>query len=149
ELRPLLRRHTDREQASTTVFTIALLMLAGCAVAAVVQAAASLVGGAARRSTWWRALFNVAQYTLSLAAASLTLRLFGVMPTASRNWHPHTRDIPAVLAAGTAYFVVNLYLVWQAIGIWTGTRLRAILRRDLSRELQVIGATVMLAPLTT
>ena len=149
ELRPLLRRHTDREQASTTVFTIALLMLAGCAVAAVVQAAASLVGGAARRSTWWRALFNVAQYTLSLAAASLTLRLFGVMPTASQNWHPTTGDIPAVLAAGMAYFVVNLYLVWQAIGIWTGTRLRVILRRDLSRELQVVGATIMLAPLIT
>ena len=146
ELRPLLNRHTNREMATTTVFTIALLMLAGLPVAAVVQAAASVVGGTARRSAWWRSLFNVAQYTMSLSAASAVLWLFKVKPTPHHPWYPTTAHIPAILLAGLAYFAVNLYLVWQAISIWTGTPLRVIVRRDLLRELKGISTMIMLAP---
>ena len=150
ELRPLMRlQHTNREAATTTVFTMALLMLAGWPLAAMVQAAASLVGGAAGRRTWWRILFNVSQFTLSLGAACLVLRLFGIVPTPGRPWAPSVTSMAAILLAGVAYFVVNLFFVWQAVALWTGTRLSAIARREWKVEVQVVGASVVLAPLIT
>ncbi|ACU70238.1 diguanylate cyclase/phosphodiesterase [Catenulispora acidiphila DSM 44928] len=150
ELRPLMRlQHTNREAATTTVFTIALLMLAGWPLAAMVQAAASVVGGAAGRKTWWRTLFNVSQFTLSLGAACLVLRCFGVVPTPDRPWAPSVTYLAAILLAGVAYFVVNLFLVWQAVALWTGAPLRGIACREWRVELQVVGASVVLAPLIT
>ena len=150
ELRPLMRlQHTNREAATTTVFTIALLMLAGWPLAAMVQAAASVVGGAAGRKTWWRTLFNVSQFTLSLGAACLVLQLFGIAPTPDRPWAPSVTYLAAILLAGVAYFAVNLSLVWQAVAIWTGVPLRLIALREWKVELQVVGASVVLAPLIT
>ncbi|GAA1997628.1 bifunctional diguanylate cyclase/phosphodiesterase [Catenulispora subtropica] len=150
ELRPLMRlQHTNREAATTTVFTIALLMLAGWPLAAMVQAAASVVGGAAGRKTWWRTLFNVSQFTLSLGAACLVLQVFGIVPTPGRPWAPSVTYLAAILLAGVAYFAVNLFLVWQAVAIWTGVSLRAIALREWKVELQVVGASVVLAPLIT
>ncbi|NUR29774.1 MAG: bifunctional diguanylate cyclase/phosphodiesterase [Catenulispora sp.] len=150
ELRPLMRlQHTNREAATTTVFTIALLMLAGWPLAAMVQAAASIVGGAAGRKTWWRTLFNVSQFTLSLGAACLVLQLFDIVPTPGRTWAPSVTYLAAILLAGVAYFAVNLFLVWQAVAIWTGVSLRAIALREWKVELQVVGASVVLAPLIT
>ncbi|MEZ0111224.1 diguanylate cyclase (GGDEF)-like protein [Catenulispora sp. EB89] len=150
ELRPLMKlQHTNREAATTTVFTIALLMLAGWPLAAMVQAAASLVGGAAGRRTWWRILFNVSQFTLSLGAACLVLRGFGIVPTPGRPWAPSVTSMAAILLAGVAYFVVNLFFVWQAVALWTGVRLIGIARREWRVELQVVGASVVLAPLIT
>ncbi|WP_194895182.1 putative bifunctional diguanylate cyclase/phosphodiesterase [Catenulispora pinisilvae] len=150
ELRPLMKlQHTNREAATTTVFTIALLMLAGWPLAAMVQAAASVVGGAAGRRTWWRILFNVSQYTLSLGAACLVLRLFAIAPTPGRPWAPAVTSMAAILLAGVAYFVVNLFFVWQAIALWTGVNLRGIARREWRVEVQVVGASVVLAPLIT
>ena len=150
ELRPLMRlQHTNREAATTTVFTIALLMLAGWPLAAMVQAAASVVGGAAGRRTWWRILFNVSQFTLSLGAAWLVLRLFGIVPTPGRPWAPSVTSMAAILLAGVAYFVVNLFFVWQAVALWTGAGLRGMVRREWKVEVQVVGASVVLAPLIT
>ncbi|MFD0637997.1 putative bifunctional diguanylate cyclase/phosphodiesterase [Catenulispora yoronensis] len=150
ELRPLMRlQHTNREAATTTVFTIALLMLAGWPLAAMVQAAASVVGGAAGRKTWWRTLYNVSQFTLSLGAACLVLQLFDIVPTPNRPWAPSVTYLAAILLAGVAYFAVNLFLVWQAVAIWTGVSLRAIALREWKVELQVVGASVVLAPLIT
>jgi diguanylate cyclase (GGDEF)-like protein len=150
ELRPLMRlQHTNREAVTTTVFTLALLMLAGWPLAAMVQATASLVGGAAGRRTWWRTLFNVSQFTLSLGAACLVLRTFGIVPTPGRPWTPTVTSMFAILAAGVAYFVVNLFFVWQAVALWTGVGLRGVARREWRVELQVVGASVMLAPLIT
>ena len=148
ELRPLMRlKYTNREVATTTVFTIALLMLAGWPLAALVQAAASLVGGAVKHSTWWRILFNAAQFTLSLGAACLVLRLFGITPTPGKPWPPDFQDTAAILLSGVAYFAVNLFLVWQAVALWTGVRLRAVARREWKVEIQVIWASIVLAPL--
>jgi diguanylate cyclase (GGDEF)-like protein len=150
ELRPLMRlKHTNREAATTTVFTIALLMLAGWPLAAIVQATASLVGGLAGRKTWWRTVFNVSQFTLSLGAACLVLRVFGIVPTPGRPWAPSVTYLAAILLAGAAYFVVNLYLVWQAVALWTGVRISGIARREWRVEAQVVGASVVLAPLIT
>ncbi|NUP49032.1 MAG: bifunctional diguanylate cyclase/phosphodiesterase [Catenulispora sp.] len=150
ELRPLMRlQHTNREAATTTVFTIALLMLAGWPLAAIVQATASLVGGAAGRKTWWRTLYNVSQFTLSLGAACLVLQVFDVVPTPDRPWTPSSAYLAAILLAGIAYFAVNLLLVWQAVAIWTGTSLRTVALREWKVEIQVVGASVVLAPLIT
>ena len=150
ELRPLMRlQHTNREAATTTVFTIALLMLAGWPLAAIVQAAASVVGGAAGRKTWWRTLFNVSQFTLSLGAACVVLQIFDVVPTPDRPWTPSVSYLVAILLAGIAYFTVNLTLVWQAVAIWTGVSLRTVALREWKVETQVVGASVVLAPLIT
>ena len=57
--------------------------------------------------------------------------------------------LAAILLAGVAYFVVNLFLVWQAVALWTGAPLRGIACREWRVELQVVGASVVLAPLIT
>ena len=147
ELRPLMKKHTNREGVTTTVFTIALLMLYGWALAVMVQAAASIVGGAIRHATPWRVAFNVSQFTLSLGAATSVLLFFGHNPMPDHLWEAGYSDIGPILLAGLAYFAVNLALVYTAVAIWTGRPLRTVARRQLEIDMQAVGATVVLAPL--
>ncbi|MBW8807205.1 MAG: bifunctional diguanylate cyclase/phosphodiesterase, partial [Catenulisporales bacterium] len=75
--------------------------------------------------------------------------LFDIAPTPGRTWAPSVTYLAAILLAGVAYFAVNLFLVWQAVALWTGSSPRGIAMREWKVEAQVIGASVVLAPLIT
>src|SRR3954447_16800651 len=119
----------------SSVFGLAVLLSYGLWPAIVVYAAASALGDAVYRTRAPIAVFNAAQYTLSLAAAAGTLALLG---------EPRG---PAVLAGAAAFFAVNQLLAGTAAARLVGERARAYLLRDAHFQLWTGGIPLALAPL--
>ncbi|GLW62508.1 hypothetical protein Arub01_07520 [Actinomadura rubrobrunea] len=149
ELRPIITPGcTENNGAATsTTFSFAALLYAGLPVAAVLQSAAVVTCGVLWGRSPHRIAFNAAQYTLSLAAASGTLALFGVHPGPTALWVPEGGDLPAIAAAGAVYFACNDTLVGAAIALHERTSLIKTLRWDLGYQVLVHLALLALAPL--
>src|SRR5437016_445882 len=65
-------RHGTRSTVTLSgIFACAMLLRWDIVLVVVVQALASIIDDAVARRSWWKSCFNVAQYTLSLAAASV------------------------------------------------------------------------------
>ncbi|PRY02125.1 diguanylate cyclase/phosphodiesterase [Allonocardiopsis opalescens] len=131
---------------TSTPFSFALLLYYGLPAAALVQAFATLTAGVARRHSWHRTLFNVAQYTLSLAVAASAIALMypGGPPS---PWVPTGGELPIVAAAATGYFVLNSLLVGSAVALHERASLRRVLRKEIGPQFLVTGALLSLAPL--
>ena len=91
-----------------------------------------------------RSAFNVAQYVLATAAAGGVLLATGVLP---HHEGFTAADVPAILAAGAVFFVVNTGLVAGAIALTTGSRLRDQISSELIRQSATEGILLGLAPL--
>src|SRR2546423_700114 len=62
-------RHGARSTVTLSgIFACAMLLRWDIVLVVVVQALASIIDDAVARRSWWKSCFNVAQYTLSLAA---------------------------------------------------------------------------------
>jgi diguanylate cyclase (GGDEF)-like protein len=145
ELLPLKipRRGDDEEITISTTFAFALLVTAGLPVALLVQGVASALQDVLARKPWWRVVFNVAQYTLSLAAAAVVLEL-GSVGEPQVPFNPV--NLPAIAAAGAAFFVVNTSVVGAAIALHQRTGLLRYLRSDLAFSFYVGTVLLCLAP---
>jgi diguanylate cyclase (GGDEF)-like protein len=145
ELLPLKipRRGDDEEITISTTFAFALLVTAGLPVALLVQGVASALQDVLARKPWWRVVFNVAQYTLSLAAAATVLELAS---TGEPELPFNPVNLPAIAAAGAAFFVVNTGVVGAAIALHQRTGLLRYLRSDLAFNLYVGTVLLCLAP---
>jgi diguanylate cyclase (GGDEF)-like protein len=145
ELLPLKipRRGDDEEITISTTFAFALLVTAGLPVALLIQGVASALQDVLARKPWWRVVFNVAQYTLSLAAAAAVLELASVGEPRS-PFNPV--NLPAIAAAGAAFFVVNTGVVGAAIALHQRTGLLRYLRSDLAFSLYTGTVLLCLAP---
>ena len=86
ELTPIkiFRRGSEGEITLSTTFAFALLLLAGLPAALMALALASVVADIAHRKPVTKALFNVSQYALSMAAAGAVLDLISAVPRAAR-----------------------------------------------------------------
>src|SRR3954451_22491251 len=82
ELMPIQipRRGEDEAITFSTTFAFALLLVAGPLVAAGSLSVASVVQDIVSRRPLWRSLFNIAQYTLCIAAAAGVLWLLTPIP---------------------------------------------------------------------
>src|SRR4051812_11471236 len=119
----------------SSAFGLAVLLAYGLWPAVAVYAAASALGDAVYRTRAPLAVFNAAQYVLSLAAAAGILALLGD-PTG-----------PAVLAGAAAFFVVNELLAGPAGARPAGEPAGPSLRRDVGFQLWTGGFQLALAPL--
>lgn len=149
ELRPIITPGSTENNGATTstTFSFAALLYAGLPIAAALQAAAVITCGIFRGRSPHRIAFNVAQYTLSLAAAQLVLALSGDLATPSRLWVPHGSDLPAIALAGAVYFTCNDTLVGAAVALHARVSLVKALRWDLAYQVLVHLALLGLAPL--
>jgi diguanylate cyclase (GGDEF)-like protein len=132
ELLPLKipRRGNDEEITFSTTFSFALLLSVGFAPAAVAQGAASVIQDLLARKPIWRVAFNVGQYTVSLAAASLVLRLIGFLPSPDVS-ALNGRDLAAILVAMAVFFAVNTGIVGVVISLYQEIGIREYFRGDL------------------
>ena len=144
ELVPIKLGPNRGEVAPSTTFTFALLISSGIGAAVLAQAVGSAVADVIDGKRPSRSAFNVAQYVLAIAAAGGVLVGLGVLP-AGDVFDP--ADVPAVLLAGLAFFVVNTGLVAGAIALTSGTRLRDQISSDLIRQSVTEGILLGLAPL--
>ena len=148
ELRPIITPGAAENNGATTStsFSFAALLYAGLPVAAGLQAAAVLVCGLLRRRAPHRIAFNIAQFALSMGAATLALGLFGITPSPSHLWVPVGAQLPLVALAGAAYFLVNNGLVNGAIALHERLSITKAVRLDLGYQVLVHLALLGLAP---
>jgi diguanylate cyclase (GGDEF)-like protein len=126
----------SQDVTTSTTFAFALLLALGPGPAALAQSIASLVSDSVQRKPWWKRLFNVAQYTISVVAAGLALKLLTVRHQFGHGSVSIRSLVPALLA-GATFFVVNHVLTGTGIAL----ALDAPLHRFLTRDFTFYAAT--------
>jgi diguanylate cyclase (GGDEF)-like protein len=149
EIRPIVapgKTHSDYGTAALT-FCFAAFLYWGFAVGALLRAATILVAALVARRAVFRAMFNVAQLTLSLGAAGLVLSAVGTHPQLLVPWLPQGEELLDVAAAALAYFAVNFVLVDVAVALHSRAPVPATLRAALPSQAFVNLVLLSAAPL--
>ncbi|PZS27988.1 MAG: GGDEF-domain containing protein [Pseudonocardiales bacterium] len=149
ELGPLFRGRSDDVYglSSSLMFMFALLVHWGLAVAIVGHASSLILQGALNRKAAWRTAGNVGLTAVCLGAAQLALVAFGKQASLAHPAAIEVSTLPALLAAGVAWFTVNFLVTSTAYAL----RSRAPWWRELTGNLAPLalkdGAAISLAPL--
>ena len=126
ELLPITIPHRDdvEELTTSTTFAFALVLAIGTAPAVVTLAAASLLADVAHRKVWWKAMFNLAQYSLAIGAAALAYHALGGTEALELS------DVAPMAVAAALFFALNYVLPGVGIALAGGERVLKDLRRD-------------------
>jgi diguanylate cyclase (GGDEF)-like protein len=139
---PVPRRHGLAKVTISSAFAFAILIRFGVLPAAVVYAGSCLVADGIERVAPIKALFNVAQYTLAVVSAGAVLLLAGELPMTRIT----AEELPAVLAAAAAFFVVNHLLACTAAALLAGIPIMKYMRDDLAFQAWTAGCVLAFAP---
>ena len=142
ELLPItIPRHDDVEEFTTsTTFAFALVLAIGTAPAMLTLAAASALADLAHRKVWWKVLFNLGQYAVSIGAAGLVYWSLGGSPGLGLT------DAVPLAASATAFFVLNYILPGVGIAMASGEPILASLRADAAFQAGAAAPLLALAP---
>jgi diguanylate cyclase (GGDEF)-like protein len=148
ELLPIkVPRGSEEEEITiSTTFVFALLLSSGPFLAIVTQAASSLIGDLSRRKPLWKAIFNLSQTSMSVAAAAAVLVRFGDLPRLGGPPYFGPSDVPLILAAAAAYFVVNNVLTGVALALAQQVPIVRYLRDDIAFQAITTGVLLSIAP---
>jgi diguanylate cyclase (GGDEF)-like protein len=149
ELRPVFTagsRDVNGLVTSTT-FVFAVVLHWGLGLAIILQCVAVLVSDIPARRAAWRTAFNMGQYALSWSAAAGVLSLLNVHATPAHPLHITSAELPAIVLAAVAYFVVNDLLVSIVLALRTKGRLRDEFFDEFTYQLLTAGALLALSPL--
>ena len=124
----------------------ALLPLGQVELAILAQVIGSAAGDLARSKPWWKTLFNLAQYSISVAAAGAVLGVVGQYRPDSPNAFAPTALLLMFLSGVTLYLVNNA-LIAIAIATSQGISLRVLLRNDVLFQAAVMFVLLSQAPL--
>ncbi len=133
--------------AISVTFCFAVLLYWGFPAAALLRAVTTLAVALSARRAVFRALFNVAQFTLSLAAAAAVLAAAHVHPSPSRPWVTAGNQLGVVALAAAAYFACNFVLVGVAVALHGRAPVLATLRKALPYRAFVTLALLSAGPL--
>ena len=149
EIRPIVAPGRSRPDYGTAAltFSFAALLYWGFPVGALLRCATVLVAALVARRAVFRAVFNVAQLTLSLGAAGLVLSAAGTHPQPLAPWLPEGGQLLAVAFAAIAYCAVNVVLVDVAVALHARTPVAATLRAALPSQALVNLVLLSAAPL--
>lgn len=121
-----------RETVSVTVgdpFTLTLLLVFGLGPAIAVKVAATLLEDAKRRQVWWKMLFNVGQYTISLWAGQAVVTLWGYEHITGQQME--AKGVAVALFSAGVYFFCNMSIVTTAISLAIGSSPLATFKSNL------------------
>jgi diguanylate cyclase (GGDEF)-like protein len=140
--------HDQRQEITTsTTFVFALLLMFGLAPAVFAQGVASVVSDEYRRVPWWKAAFNLSQYSLAWLAAGVVLDgVAGSLDFAQPDSFG-TQQLLGIVLSGLAFFVVNTELVGIALALVTGVSIWRHFRSDLGFYALSAAVLLSLAPL--
>ncbi|HEX2355132.1 MAG TPA: EAL domain-containing protein [Micromonosporaceae bacterium] len=127
-------------------FVFAILLVWGIGPAIAVQAAAVAVSSWRMRHAAWRAVFNVGQYGLALAAAEGVMRVAGgddLLAPGGAGW----TDVFAVVGGAAAWFAVKYGTVTVAVRLRFGGRWWTEFTRALGFEALSTGSLLLLGPI--
>ncbi|MCA1710167.1 MAG: EAL domain-containing protein [Actinobacteria bacterium] len=145
ELRPItVRGRLVADKVSLSgAFICALLLHYDWSLVLAVQALASLADDARARTPWRTALFNIGQYSVSLAAASAVLVALGRPSPGALD----LRSLVVDLAACAVFFVLNTELPGIAFALHDRAPVLRSMLAELPFQLSVNGVVVAMAPL--
>jgi diguanylate cyclase (GGDEF)-like protein len=145
ELLPLRLPRSDAVSDDLTLssaFALAIAMLFGPAPAVAVYAGACVVAELVERPALVKAVFNVAQYVVVMAAATGAF--------AAVAGHTVVESVPgdglAIVAMGVAFFVADNVLTSVAVALLSGTSPLATFRSHLSVHTPTEASLLALAP---
>lgn len=146
ELRPVsLRRGAAEDSLGLSgAFLCAMLLLYPWRLVLVVAVVVCAVAELRERVAWWKAVFNVGQYAVAVAAAAAVLTaLHGRLPDGGWSGLP---ALAGALAACLVFAVTNTVLAGIAFALYEDSRVLQALRRDIPFHVPVHVAAVALAP---
>ena len=148
ELLPIKFPHRTEEEEVTvsTAFAFALVLSSGTLGAVLVQALASLVADKRAGKPAAKSVFNLAQYTLALGACGGVLALLADIPHPDAPPHFTVGDLPAIMAAGLAFFIVNTTLTGVVVALAQREPVVDYLSRDIAFQVGVTGVLLGLSP---
>ncbi|HTU98277.1 MAG TPA: EAL domain-containing protein [Solirubrobacteraceae bacterium] len=141
------RRGDDEELTLSASFAMALLLLGGLGPALVAQGVASILQDVMSKKPPWRVRFNLGQYSLSMVAAWLAIRLVAVSPRLD-VLHPFaSRQLPAMLLGATAFFLVNAFVVGSAVAAYQNVPVIRYFRGSVTFVMITGGVVLLVAPI--
>ena len=149
ELFPLkvVTRGVEGEVSTSTTFAFATLLAAGPVCAVTVLVFASLAADGIRRKPVKKQLFNAAQYAITVTATAAVLGALTGVPRFDAEFHFTPADLPGILAAACAFFVINSALVATVIALVQGVRIGPYLVQDSIFQVSTGGLMLGLAPM--
>jgi diguanylate cyclase (GGDEF)-like protein len=141
------RRGDDEELTLSASFAMAMLLVGGLGPALIAQSVASILQDVHSGKPAWRVRFNVGQYTLSMVAAWAAMRAMEVSPRLS-VLHPFaSHQLPAMLVAAGAFFLVNAWVVGTAVALYQGVPILSYFRNNLSFVVITGGVVLLVSPI--
>jgi len=147
ELFPVEIPDGDGEVSFSTTFAFALLLTDGVAAVVIVHALALAIADGVRRRPFERLVFNVAQYAICWAVAGgLLYALTGSLPDENGLQYLEPRYVPALVAAATAFLVLNTALASAPPALSRGMSPVEAMRGDLGLNAWWTVVLVALVP---
>jgi diguanylate cyclase (GGDEF)-like protein len=139
---PVPRRRGLTRVTISAAFAFAILLRFGPAPAVLVYVCSSVIADAAGQVAPLKVLFNAAQYVLAMVAAGAVLMLAGVLPMSKITGD----ELSIVLAAATAFFLINHLLACVAGAHLARLPIVAYLRDDLAFQAWTAGCVLAFTP---
>jgi signal transduction histidine kinase len=140
------RKGEEDEITTSTTFAYAILLSQGLVGAVLAQVIASVTSDLIRRKPVWKALFNASQYTLALAGCSAVLHGLTNFPASSGIHSIVPGQLPAILAAGAVFCLLNIVLTALALALAQGVPIVDYVGRDISFQALTDGILMALSP---
>jgi diguanylate cyclase (GGDEF)-like protein len=153
ELRPvrLARRQGSRGDGggsitTSTVFGYATLLMVGPAAAAAGLALGTVIADIHGRKSWYKATYNLGQYSLSVAAAAAVIHALTSTNVLLDGGRVRADDVVPLLLACVTFFVVNSTLVGAVVSLAMRAQVLAGIRDELVSQFLVDGLLLGMAP---
>ncbi len=148
ELFPLRvhRPGAEGEVTPSTTFAFALILVAGFA-AVPIMAVSCLVCDRIGGKPAIKALFNAAQYSITVAATAAVLAAVAGVPITAAGVPFTAADLPGILVAGAVFFIANSLLVATVIALIEHQSILRCLFDDLLFQVTSAGLLLGLAPM--
>src|SRR5918995_177080 len=143
----VVTRGAEGEVTTSTTFAFAALLVAGPACAVVALICASFAADLIQRKAPLKLLFNASQYVITLTASSLVLQALTGVPRVDEQFHFAPSDLPGILVAAAAFFLVNSSLVAVVIALVQDIRVGRYLVQDWFFQVSTGGLMLGLAPM--
>jgi diguanylate cyclase (GGDEF)-like protein len=143
----VVTRGAEGEITTSITFAFATLLAAGPACAVLALICASFAADVIQRKSPLKLLFNISQYVITLSAASLVLGAFTEVPRVGEQFHLAPSDLPGILMAATAFFLVNCSLVATVIALVQRLRIGRHVVQDWFFQVSTAGLMLGLSPM--
>jgi diguanylate cyclase (GGDEF)-like protein len=147
ELMPIRLAGHDDEVNTSSAFSFALMASFGLAPAALAQATASVLADLRLRKSLDSTVFNVGQYTISLAAAGGTMQLLSHLPREMSGAPLTGYELIVLALCGLVFFVINNTLAGAAYALLERNSIIEHLREDLSFQAWTAALVLGFSPL--